>query len=62
VAKRQSTKGQRSTKHTHKAKDRVTPTPFESFIIVCFADCKYEHTVVYTMYLFMFCLYVVRNI
>jgi len=27
MAKRKRTKGQRSTKHTHKTKDRVTRTP-----------------------------------
>jgi len=35
MAKRQSTKGQRSTKHTHKAKDRVTPTP-TPFVLLSF--------------------------
>jgi hypothetical protein len=30
MAKRKSTKGQRSTKHTHKTKDRVTQTPLKT--------------------------------
>ena len=30
MAKRKSTKGQRSTKHTYKTKDRVTRTPLKT--------------------------------